>query len=489
MEKGLTKNQLISELSRSPHGKLAEYAPIVKEAGKQDPAFLAHLVAWNHQKGTIRDSKVALPVVSLTVLKDNELHENSLAHLALLNPKQLLQGYRFAVELKEGIGKPVEKIVRKYLAESEKEKGWNYLALQYRGFLKSLYGMSHTKPAEFADRIVMKGIYPAGSIFEKVANLKNMNPGEAAGTILECRIPFLVARGALGAKAKEPDLLLALINRMSPTELVTNSKILEQLGVMKNPALKGAYEKVLEKVSSSKKNVLKTTKAVEKVKDQHLKEKLRGVHEKQLKSISVEGDWIILCDKSGSMSAEIDIAREIAATLVKMAKGTVWLVFFDYTPQATEVTSMPLDVIKNVTKYITAGGGTSIGCGLDWALKSKKEVDGIVIVSDAKENTPPLFVDVYKKYNEAFGKEVPVYLYRTQTKQTGWGDRDLAESMKQAGLDLQEFDMKGVDYYSIPNLVAMMRTNKYSLVDEIMATPLLTLDEVFKNKSKVAISA
>lgn len=283
--------------------------------------------------------------------------------------------------------------------------------------------------------------------------------------------------------------MLALINRMTPTELITNTKIFEKWGMMKDPSLKGAYEKALEKASESKKNVLKTTKAVENVKDKHLKEKLRGAQEKQLKAISVEGNWLVLCDKSGSMSKEIEIAREIAGTLVKMTKGEVMLIFFDSTPNAYNVTGKSLDEIKAATKYIVAGGSTSIGCGLDWVLKNKKEVDGIAIVSDAQENSTPFFAPVYQKYNETFGKEVPVYLYRTANNSNWHSDQDLKTTMSKAGFALDEFDLKGVDYYSIPNLVATMRTNKYSLVDEIMATPLFTLESVLKGKIELAIGA
>jgi len=36
-----------------------------------------------------------------------------------------------------------------------------------------------------------------------------------------------------------------------------------------------------------------------------------------------------------------------------------------------------------------------------------------------------------------------------------------------------------VDFYSLPNLVQTMRTNRYSLIEEIMETPLLTLEQAF----------
>ena len=63
---------------------------------------------------------------------------------------------------------------------------------------------------------------------------------------------------------------------------------------------------------------------------------------------------------------------------------------------------------------------------------------------------------------------------------TTWSDTYLSDSMKKAGFDLQIFELGGsVDYYSIPNLVQSMRTNQYSFVEEIMATPLLKLSEAY----------
>jgi hypothetical protein len=107
-------------------------------------------------------------------------------------------------------------------------------------------------------------------------------------------------------------------------------------------------------------------------------------------------------------------------------------------------------------------------------MESGVEVDGIAIVSDGGENNPPYFPQVYKVYTERIGKEVPVYLYHCD------GERNvLSLTMQQSGLDMQVFDLTGgVDYYSLPNLIQTMRTNRYSLVDEIMSTKLLKLADV-----------
>src|SRR5574341_861388 len=116
LETGLTQARIISELVKAPHGQLIEYIPIGQGAAREDPDFLSHLIAWNEINGAVRDSKVALPVISLSIWgrradtlsmgnaymgMDLSVHiENSLAHLALLSPMDLMRAVRFARTIK-----------------------------------------------------------------------------------------------------------------------------------------------------------------------------------------------------------------------------------------------------------------------------------------------------------------------------------------------------------------------------------------------------
>ena len=494
MEQGLTKQRIFSELSKSSHGKLAEYVPIGKKAVEQEGEFFQHLIAWNAKHGQIRDSQIALPVLGLAFETDFELLDNSIAHLALLGPREMRKAFDFVREMRpKGKMSQMDRMIRAYLRQKEGEKGWDHLAIQHRKVLKALYALSRTGPGNRHVAAVISGQWkesingtvvvtklglPKGSIFEAVANLKNMSAAEAAGAILRFRIPFLIAMGALGEKAKDTDLVLALIERMSPTELTTNVKMLEKLGMKNNPALRGAFEKAMEKAAKSKKNTLKTTQAVDAVEDEGLKEKLRGLQKQQIAAAGgPEGNWLVLADKSGSMRVAIEVARQVSAQLAQFVKGKVWLVFFDVVPMTVDVTGLSLDQIQKATRHIRADGGTSIGCGLNRMLEEKIEVDGIAVVSDGGENTAPFFHNVYKKYSEFVGKEVPVYFYSTS------GDNNTFSGyLNNAGIESQMFDLRGsnVDYYSIPNMVQTMRSNRYSLVDEILTTPLLSLSDVLK---------
>ena len=486
METGLSTNEIINALSKSTHGKLDEYAPIVRSAAKTQSEFLAHLIAWNHIKGQVRDSKIALPVLTLSAEGfPAEFIDNSLAHLALQDPRGLLKAVRFAKQARTAVAsgqRALTRLVTRYLRAREDNWGsWTRMAVQHRATTKELYALCRIKPSDTAKAILFDRKYPRGSVFESIAQLKNMSASEAAGTILNKKIPFLIAAGALGPKMKDPDIVLALINQMTPTELVTNTKMLQKLGLKATPALRGAYEVALKKAQSSKKNTLKTSRAAEALEasdiEDDLAEKLNALQEKQIKALGgVDGDWLVLADKSGSMSTAIDLARHVATTLAKFVTGRVHLVFFDTAPRYFDATGKTLEQLTALTKNIKADGGTSIGCGLLYAIEKQFNIDGIAVVSDGGERNPPTFAQFYAPLAQATGKPIPVYFYQCA------GDPDYFSPLcKQAGIDLQTFDMRksAIDYYSLPNLIQTMRVNRYSLADEVLNTPLLTQDEVF----------
>jgi hypothetical protein len=503
----LTKNQLISVLTKSVHGKLAEYIPITQQAAKSEPEFLAHLISWNAIKGQVRDAQIALPVISLSVPEfgknadgtDNELAINSLAQIGDLGPRELLKAYHFMLDVRPtGRIRQMRRLVEAYLKEVELN-GSNYAAtvLRHRKVLRELYALTHTKASPHSKTIIMQHRAPVDkSVFAVVKRLKSLPAEEAAGLIAKHKIPLLTAWGALEDRvSKEPDLVLALIKSMTPTELVSNMKTLEKWGVRKNDALRGALDVALDTAGSSKRaaNTLKTSARLDssgkcrkhdvvdcqecQLQDESLQNRLRGLQEKQLASMSIEGSWLVLGDRSGSMSQAIQITRHVAATLAKMVKGKVWLTFFNESPMTIDVTGLALDIIQKSTEHIVAGGGTSIGCGLQRIMDVNQAVDGIAIISDGGDNTAPFFHDVYKRYSQQVGKEVPVYLYLCN----GSDPNHLKTYMSRAGFDLQEIDLRGgVDYYSLPNVVQTMRTNRYSIIDEVMAVPLLGFNDVFK---------
>jgi len=493
-ETGLRPNELIAELGKSPHGDLKQYVPVLKRAATEQPELTAHLMSYNALHGEIRDSRVAFPPITLSVgqFSDVEYIENSLAHMASLPVRDFERSFRFSKELGYADarrGRQVRRLVERYLRTLENNPAtWERKALQHRKPLKSLYAMTHVKPAAFAQGILFEGTYPAVSLFAAVRGLKDMAPAEAAGTILQRKIPFLIAKGALGPKLKDPAVVLALIERMSPTELVTNSKFLESLGIKTIPALRAAYEKALVKAGTTRRaaNTLKATTAAEAIEDEGIKAKLQALQERQLDNLQKqkgpEGDWLVIGDCSGSMEKGIEVARLVAGTLARMVQGKTHLMFVNTTPRYFDVTGKTMEEINAITRGVTAGGGTSYGCALYMAAEKKLALDGIALIGDGAENSPPFFSSVFPALCKALDKSIPVYLYQVKGSENSVAEAAFERYMESANIDVQKFDLRGqaVDRYSIPNLCATMNTQRYGLLERIMDTPLLKLDDVLK---------
>lgn len=546
------KKRIIAALAQSPHGNLKEYLEVGIEAAQLDPDFFAHLLAWNHVKGSVRDSKVALPIIALKALDwpPHQIAEdatrifadNALAHIADLRPRE----FKRAIEFGWDIGAPTRMLKRltiRYLRDLEANRwAWEATALRHKQPIRWLYAQAlipvrQSESAIFGrfrakrpiassrseSHVVDRGEVPHR--FRVFALLPSLSPIEIGAMIDKYKLPFLNVRGALGKKAAEPDVVMALMARMSPSELVTNMKWLKRVGVEKVPALRSMLEKALEKAGRAPKAKtrsfkisasLKTTKAAEVLEDGEddvLAGKLRVLQEKQLQHVQdasgVEGDWLVLADKSGSMEKAMVTARMVAGTLSRLVKGKVYLVFFDTIPRPYDVTGKTLEEINAITATLTAQGGTSIGVGLQSLIERKLAVNGIAIVSDGCENSHrqprytnnygPQFAETYPKYVKALGIIEPtVYFYQMETsfpagtlaqhplfmleQQARLEIEDFLGSSKFAGIDIQTFDLrkKTVDYHSVAELVSTMRVGRFQLLDEINGVGLRKLDEVLE---------
>lgn len=479
------RNQVVANLMKIGHGDLSLYVDQGLKAARAEPEFFAHIVAYNALKSEVRDSKVALPVIALRGLTklESDLAENAIAHLMQLGPRELARSYEFSKTLTQrglvipgGYRKLYQASIQRYLKTRETHRSqWDKAVLSNRNAMVELYAISHTKPSSYAQAVLFDKQYPEGSVFAAVSNLKNMTSQEAAGTILNFKIPFPIAVGA-GVNVKNEDVALALMEAMSGAELINNTQMLKRLGVMENPVLRSAYEKAAERATQDKRvSTLKASRAAEVVGGEAGK-KLQKIQDAKLQQLGgIEGNWLVLGDVSGSMRESIEVARQIASLIAQQVKGNVYLVWFNTMPTLMDVTGKTLAEIKEMTKYIRANGGTSIGCGLDLLREKGVVINGVAIASDGGDNTSPYYHEAYKRYESSLNVSPMTYLFHVP------GESDaLTGYCTRAELPYEKYELGGqVDYYSLPNIVKSLKTGRYGLLDEIMQTPLLTLAEVF----------
>lgn len=496
------RRAVMNTLIKSSHGNLDSYRATALEAVEQDSEFLAHIIAWNHVNGQVRDSKIALPMLALRNAQDAEYAENALAALMYLDPRSLVKAYQFHKELvtkghviKGGNRSMLQKVLRQYVLNIESSQNrWTRVALQHRASLKTLYAISHTKPSAAAQAILFDKKYPTASVFAKLGQLKDMSAQEAAGTILNYQIPFQIAIGALQRTKEDlrnnPEFLLALMSGMSGQQLLNSTNFLETMGVFENKMLKSEYDKALDRAKKDNKvSTLKADKAMQHVKGNGANKvtaALANLSQEKIAQVSIDGRWVILGDCSGSMDESVELASEVAGVVASLVKEDVHLIFFNDSIRYFNMTGKTTEQIRHITRGIRADGGTVCGIGLQYLEDHNIEIDGIILVSDGADSAyswtdcnQTSFTRGYENYCKKFDKEPSIYFLHVE------GQRDILTSdLEDRNLIFSRFELSNkTDYYAIPNLVKTFKTTKFGLMDEIMQTPLLTLAGVF-NKPK-----
>jgi hypothetical protein len=498
---------LFNSLLTTPHRQLAQIRPIHQDIVAKDPRFYVRLGAWYADHGDVRDHKEMF-IITL-ILSDFEGHRDAgLAMLRGLPPYEVVRVLDFihgrkttkkvhAPAAKAGKGRkksaeaksdtPTQTVVEdfglfrnppralkteitRYLREREADADWfDGSVLVARKAIKRLYALLHVKPGVRAQQILFDENPPADSrlaALKKLARAKT--PVEQARTIIDHRIPYRVA--ATVVQQMTPTVMLALIDVMSPQELINNLAALKRRGAMDNPDLNSLIEQKLEAAKTGAR--VSAFKAEEAMKAADLsaevRRKLEQVADAQVKAKGrIARPTALFIDKSGSMQLAIELGKRLGSLISAICEKELYVYAFDTVAYPIERGGDDLASWEKALKGITAGGGTSCGVPLDFMTRKREYVEQIIVVTDEGENTAPLFVDALAKYREAIKADPNVCFVRTPGAGT-----QLEEQCRKAGIMCDAFQFTG-DYYALPNLVPLLsRPSKLELLMEIMDYPL-----------------
>jgi hypothetical protein len=487
--------EILNSLLTTPHRQLAQIWPIHQEMVAKDPRFYVRLSAWYSDHGDVRDHKEMF-IITLT-LSDFDGHRDvGLAMLRGLPPYEVVRVLDFihgrkktkkVREVAKGSKKAdnaepktvvedfglfrnppraLKTEITRYLQEREADPEWfDGSVLVARKAIKRLYALLHVKPGERAQQILFDENPPVDSRLAALKLLAKVEtPADQARTIIEHRIPYRVA--ATVVQQMTPTVLLALIDVMSPQELINNLAALKRRGAMDNPDLKALIEQKLEAAKTGTR--VSAFKAEEAMKAADLsadvRKKLEAVADTQVKAKGrIQRPTALFIDKSGSMELAIELGRRIGSLISAICEKELYVYAFDTMAYPIERGGDDLASWEKALKGISAGGGTSCGVPLDFMTKKKQYVEQIIVVTDEGENTAPLFVDAFTKYREAVKADPNVCFVRTPGAST-----QVADQCRKAGVMCDAFQFTG-DYYSLPNLVPMLsRPSKLELLMEIM---------------------
>lgn len=461
--------ELLNSLLTTPHRKLEEFAELHKLMLELDPIFYGHLAVWYNKNGDVRDHKE----VFLGNLLTSELTEHRDAGFMLLQnfpPYQVARVVDFMKQLKGKMPRCARTAVRRYLQKREQSaEFFDRAALRGRKALKHLYATLHIKPGTRADAILFKDRPPEDSLAYALKQIaKAETPTEQANLIVQLKIPYTIAIGAVTQVT--PVVLVALINAMTPQEVINNLNSLKKRGAMDNPKVKALIDEKLEAAKSDKRvSALKGKVAAKAANlDAETAAKLANVMDAQVKQRgAIKKPTALLVDKSGSMSQAIELGKQLAALVSGVTVADLFVYAFDTLAYRIESQGNALGDWEKAFQHIRAGGGTSVGSAVKMMESRKQVVEQFILVTDEGDNCHPYFHTAYPEYCKALNVQPNVVIVKV-----GYASNFVERNLQQMHIPLETFTFKG-DYYALPNLIPLLsRPSRLELLMEILDTPL-----------------
>ncbi len=488
---------MLNTLLTTPHRKLEALWGVHDELARQDPRFYVRLAAWYADHGAVRDHQEMFAIV-LTTSTFAGHRAVGLALLREMPPYQVgrvidfIHGKKVDRTLRApvavgAVAEPPKTVVEsvglfrnvprslrteivRFLREREADADWfDSAALTARKTLKRMYALLHVKPSERAQAILFDDNPPPDSrLFALRALAKAADPTEQARAIVEHAIPYRVAASVV--KQMTPPVLVALLERMTPQELINNLGALKKRGVLDHPELQTLVEQKLaaaksdERVSAYKAEVAATAAGVRGA----LAKSLTDVTEARVKAQGrIKRPTALLIDKSGSMTVAIELGKRIGAMISTICEQDLFVYAFDNIAYPVERGGDDLASWENALMGITAGGGTSCGIALDQMRRLGQKVEQIILITDEGENAAPYFAATLRQYREELKVDPSVVIVRVPGSMT-----HVADQCAQAQLPVDAYQFNG-DYYALPNLIPLLtRPSKLELLQEILVYPL-----------------
>lgn len=462
--------EMLNSLLTTPHRELAQVAGLHKEMGALDPLFYGHLAVWYQEHGDVRDHKE----VFLGSLLTSGLPEHRDAGFMLLQDMPPYQVARIVDFMKRQQGKvprSARTAVTRYLRRRESSaQSFDRAALRQRKAIKHLYATLHIAPGPRADAVLFKDAPPSDSLAFTLKRLAKADSAEEQATIIvENRLPYTVAVGAVSKLT--PTVLVALIDAMTPQEVINNLKSLKARGALDHAQVKALVDTKLEAAQTDGRvAAFKAVKAAERVAlDDETTQKLERIADEQVKKRGrITKPTALFVDKSSSMTLALEVGKHIAAMVSGVVAGDLFVYAFDTLPYPIQASSgAGLSEWERAFQHVHPGGGTSIGSPLEAMRLRKQSVEQIILVTDEEENTAPYFAETFEAYRRDLGVSPNVVIVKVG-QASDWIERKMRDKAAQ----VDTFTFAG-DYYSLPNLIPLLaRPSRLELLMEILDTPL-----------------
>jgi len=460
-------------LLASPHGKLAETGLLHQRVLAADPDFYGHLACWYHQHGVIRDQRL-LFVCHLMLSADPAHRQAAFVMLQPLRTYEVARAVRYLKEVHHRLPRRMRSAVVHWLRRRELDPAWfDECALRDRKNLKYLYATLHIAADARAHQILFERRLPPDSRLVAVKQLARCSdPIVAARLIVEQRIFFSTAVGAL--RRIDAPVLAALIEVMTPQQLLNSLAALRKRGALDNPSVKQLIEQKLELGrTESRVQDARALRAAEACGDAAIGEQLGRIATARLRQRGcIARSTALFVDKSGSMEVALTVGAHLAALTSTIARDPLRVYAFDSVARRVAAPDM-LDLVSWQRQFgrLRADGCTAIGAPFVNLQREQAGVEQVVVITDGAENRAPMFVDALHAYEQWSGRRCAVVVVLVQSGPPGRSA--LERNLQQAGVEHAAYHFDG-DLYSLPNLIPYLcQPRRAELCAEILDQPLL----------------
>jgi len=477
--------ELLNSFLKTPHRRKEAFKEIHRDFLAKDPSCYAHLAAWYFDNQDIRDHKELFIAHLVTNTFDLEYRDVGLALLRDLPPYQVARVVQYIKEELRTVPTALKTEVTRYLRERESNPSWfDSSILHGRKHMKYLYATLRIKPGgqeveidyrgqriktSYADAILFKKVYPKESILPILREITQAEKEkDIAKLLVKNNIPFRVAVGLI--KEVTPMIMVAMLNNMSPQDVINHLGMLKRYGCMNNEDVKTLIMEKLEAAKDNKRvHTMKTKVAAQQAGvDKDIEKALTDVADTKIQQKGkITRPTAILVDKSGSMENAVEVGKNLAAIVSAIIDADFYVYAFDEMAKSIISKDKELSAWEKAFKPIIANGGTSIGCGIKALTKKQQYVESIIIITDEQENRAPIFIDAYKEYAEIMGVSPTITILRVQPR-----SRQIIEACERNGVEYSVFEFNG-DYYSLQEIVPLLiKPSTVDLLEEIMEYPL-----------------
>jgi hypothetical protein len=508
-EEDIRLNMLNSFMTCS-HRDTVELNKLHSELQDKDPTFYSHLAAWYQKNGDIRDHK---EIFSARLIVDKYLPNREVG-LALFQKHPFFLKFKIfsfikgkEIKVRHKTGKKItvpgkKKPIDEYKVEKKKvglecniptsfvnelKKYFAWLEAHTEQFdaiimrnakdLKALIVSLGLKHSKRTNDIIFKKKYPKDSkmdSFKEIAKIED--PVKQAELIVKNKIPFTTAIGLV--ENPTPAVWVALIDAMSPQEVINHVATLEERGLTENPLTKDLIMKKLKKAEVSKSVAAlktKTATATGRIKNEEVLKQMDTIADKQIKKGgTIKLSTAVCVDKSGSMTKAIQVGKSCAALVSGATEAPLYVLAFDQITYPIVSRESTLSGWEEAFKPIIAHGRTSMSSCVDYLIRKGIVVEQFVYITDEGETETPHFTEKYAEYKKKFNVSPHVIIIHVKGNNGALEDcYTLSERIKSAGIEYDTYTPKEADYYSLPGLISLLaRKTKIDLLYEVMDTPL-----------------